>query len=205
MQQVVDKIMAPHRPMLSEIVGHTEIELHRNTIFEAPMDNLLLKAITEAPGATIAFSNGWRYGAPILPGPVTRNDLWNIVPTNLPVSLTQLIGREIWEMLEENLEHTFASDPYRQMGGYVKRTFDLKVNIKIGNPKGARVQSIFAEGAPLDKERLYTAAFVTTQGISKKYGRNRRDLEMHAVQALESYFAKHPSQSIGMRGSVVSI
>ena len=205
MQQVVDKIMAPHRPMLSEIVGHTETALHRNTIFETPMDNLLLEAIAEASGAKIAFCNGWRYGAPIPPGPVTRNDLWNIVPTNSPVSLTELTGREIWEMLEENLEHTFAADPYQQMGGYVKRCFGLKVYIKIENPKGARVQEIFAEGAPLDKERLYTAAFVTMQGVPKKYGRNRRDLEMHAVQALESYFAKHPILSIGMRGSVVSI
>ena len=205
MQQVVDKIMAPHRPMLSEIVGHTETALHRNTIFETPMDNLLLEAIAEASGAKIAFCNGWRYGAPIPPGPVTRNDLWNIVPTNSPVSLTELTGREIWEMLEENLAHTFAADPYQQMGGYVKRCFGLKVYIKIENPKGARVQEIFAEGAPLDKERLYTAAFVTMQGVPEKYGRNRRDLDMHAVQALESYFAKHPSVAIGMRGSVVCI
>ena len=205
MQQVVDKIMAPHRQMLSETVGRTETLLHRNTIFEAPMDNLLLEAIAEASGAKIAFSNGWRYGAPIPPGPVTRNDLWNIVPTNSPVSLTELSGREIWEMLEENLEHTFAADPYQQMGGYVKRCFGLKVYIKIENPKGARVQQIFAEGSPLDKERLYTAAFVTMQGVPKKYGRNRRDLEMHAVEALERYFVKHPSVSIGMRGSVVAI
>ena len=108
-------------------------------------------------------------------------------------------------MLEENLEHTFAADPYQQMGGYVKRCFGLKVYIKIENPKGARVQQIFAEGAPLDKERLYTAAFVTMQGVPKKYGRNRRDLEMHAVNALENYFAKHPSVSIEIRGSVVAI
>ena len=205
MQQVVDKIMAPHRQMLSETVGRTETSLHRNTIFEAPMDNLLLEAIAEASGAKIAFSNGWRYGAPIPPGPVTRNDLWNIIPTNSPISLTELTGQEIWEMLEENLEHTFAADPYRQMGGYVKRCFGLNVYIKIENPKGARIQQIFAEGAPLDKERLYSAAFVTMQGVPEKYGRNRRDLEIHAVTALESYFAKHPSVSIGMRGSVVAI
>lgn len=205
MQQVVDKIMAPHRKMLSETVGHTETPLHRNTILEAPMDNLLLDAIAEASNAKIAFSNGWRYGALIPPGPVTRNDLWNIVPTDSPVSLAELTGREIWEMLEENLEHTFASDPYQQMGGYVKRCLGLNVYIKIENPKGARIQQIFAEGAPLDKERLYTAAFVTMQGVPEKYGRNRRNLEIHAVNALESYFEKHPWVSIGIRGSVVAV
>ena len=205
MLQVVEKIMAPHRHMLSAVVGRTETALHRNTILEAPMDNLLLAAIAEASGAKIAFSNGWRYGAPIPPGPVTRNDLWNIVPTNSPVSLTELTGSEIAEMLEENLEHTFAVDPYQQMGGYVKRCFGLKLFVKLENPKGARIQQLFAEGAPLDRERTYTAAFVTMQGVPEKYGRNRRNLEIHAIAALESYFAKHPSVSIGISGSVVAI
>jgi hypothetical protein len=48
------------------------------------------------------------------------NDLWNIVPPNPPVSLAELTGREMWKMMEENLEHTLATDPYKQMGGYVK-------------------------------------------------------------------------------------
>jgi hypothetical protein len=54
------------------------------------MDNFLLQAIAEAADTRIAFSNGWRYGAPIPPGPVTVNDLWNIVPPNPPVSTVEL-------------------------------------------------------------------------------------------------------------------
>ena len=127
MQRVVERIVAPHRETLSEVVGHTETELNRNTMLEATMDNLLLQAVAEAAGTNIAFSNGWRYGAPIPVGPITINDLWNIVPPNPPISTVELTGREMWDMLEENLERALSADPYQQMGGYVKRCLGLKL------------------------------------------------------------------------------
>ena len=46
-------------------------------------------------------------------------------------------------MLEENLENTFASDPYNQMGGYLRRCLGLKMLVKVENPAGIRIQSLF--------------------------------------------------------------
>jgi 2',3'-cyclic-nucleotide 2'-phosphodiesterase (5'-nucleotidase family) len=148
MQRVVEKIVAPHRELLSEVVGQTETALNRNTMLEATMDNLLLQGAAEAAGTRIAFSNGWRYGAPIPVGPVTINDLWNSVPPNPPVSTVELTGQEMWDMFEENLELTLAADPYQQMGGYVKRCLGLKLYVKFENPPGSRIQQFFvgAEG-----------------------------------------------------------
>ena len=108
--------------------------LHRYAMLSAPMDDVLLEAIADAAGTQIAFSNGWRYGAPVAPGAVTLNDLWNIIPTNPPVSVVELTGAELHEMLEANLERTFAADPYEQMGGYVKRMRGLKMYFKAENP-----------------------------------------------------------------------
>ncbi|MFZ3208415.1 MAG: hypothetical protein WA140_06235 [Geobacteraceae bacterium] len=42
------------------------------------MDNFLLQTLLESTGAQLAFSNGWRYGAPIVPGKITVNDLYNM-------------------------------------------------------------------------------------------------------------------------------
>jgi 2',3'-cyclic-nucleotide 2'-phosphodiesterase (5'-nucleotidase family) len=120
-QALVDQALAPYRGELLQVVGHTSTALHRNTMLESTMDNLLLQSILDHTGVQIAFSNGWRYGAPIAPGPVTLNDLWNIIPVNPPISLVELTGEQIQAMLEESLEHVFARDPYHQMGGYVKR------------------------------------------------------------------------------------
>lgn len=43
------------------------------------------------------------------------------MPPNPPVSRAELTGREMWDMMEENLGHTLATDPYEQMGGYLKQ------------------------------------------------------------------------------------
>lgn len=205
MQQLIDGIMAPHRAMLDRVVGHTATALNRNTVLEATMDNLLLQAIAEAAGTGIAFSNGWRYGAPVIPGPMTMNDLWNIVPTNPPISVVELSGRELWDMMEENLERTFACDPYQQMGGYVKRCLGVNIYIKVENKPGLRIQRFFVDGELLDPERSYTCAFITEQGVPAKYGSNRRHLEIHAIEALERYLARHDPANANLHGSVVAV
>jgi sulfur-oxidizing protein SoxB len=205
MQHLVDEVMAPHAAMLREVVGHTEVALHRNGMFETPMDNLLLAAIAEAAGTQIAFANGWRYGAPILPGPVTMNDLWNIIPTNPPVFLVELTGAELMEMMEGNLERTFAANPYRQMGGFVKRCLGVNIYAKIENPAGHRIERFFAEGALLEPTRLYTTTYVTAQAVPEHYGRNRRNLPIHAVEALRRYLAGRSSIAPAMTGAVNAV
>ncbi len=87
MQRLVDDIYEGHRESLAEVVGNTETDLNRYTTLESTMDNLLLDAIAASAGTEIAFSNGWRYGARIPAGPITRNDLWNIIPTNPMVQM----------------------------------------------------------------------------------------------------------------------
>lgn len=205
MRHLVDGVMAPHAAMLREVIGHTGLALHRNGMFETPMDNVLLAAIAEAAGTGIAFANGWRYGAPIPPGPITVNDLWNIIPTNPPVSVVELTGAELLEMMEENLERTFAADPYRQMGGFVKRCLGVNIYAKIENPAGHRIERFFAEGALLEPFRLYTAAYVTAQAVPGRYGRNRRNLPIHAVDALRQYLAGRSSIAPAMTGAVNAV
>ena len=205
MERLIEDTVSPHRRMLSEVVGQTGTALNRNTFLESTMDNFLLQAVAEAADTPIAFSNGWRYGAPIPPGPVTVNDLWNIVPPNPPVSTVELTGQEIWDMIEDNLEHTLAADPYQQMGGYVKRCFGLTIYLKFENPAGSRIQQCFIGSAALKRDGFYTAAFVTAQGVPEKYGRNRRNLELHAIDALKRYCAAHPCVNADLRGTVIAI
>lgn len=57
-QRLVEEIKGPHKDMLEEVVGETEIGLARDKVMETTMDNLLLKALMDASGAEMAFSNG---------------------------------------------------------------------------------------------------------------------------------------------------
>lgn len=186
-KEMIRDIMAPHRDHLDQTVGKTDVVLHRGTSLECPMDNLLLSALLHKSGAQIAFSNGWRYGVPIDVGPVTMRDLHQIIPVNPPVSVVDLTGKEITEMLEANLEHTYSRDPFNQMGGYVKRALGLKVYLKVENGEGHRIQKIFVGDEELDPKKTYRACYVTNQGVPKKYGKNHENLPVKAVDALVSY------------------
>ena len=193
---LVEEAVAAEDEEMWEVVGKVSAPLHRYAMPSAPMDDVLLEAISEAAGTRVAFSNGWRYGAPIPAGPVTMNDLWNIIPTNPPVSIVDLTGAEIIEMLEENLERTFAADPYEQMGGYVKRMRGVLMYFKAENPPSHRIDRLFVEGEPVNRERIYRVAFVTEQGVPKKFGRNRRVLEVTAVEALKNLFVSRGGEVI---------
>jgi len=206
---IVDKLviqaLAPYTKQLSEVVGETATALNRGTSLETTMDNFLLQALLESAGTQLAFSNGWRYGAPIVPGNITLNELYNIIPMNPPVSIVELSGEEIKEMLEENLERTFSCDPYRQMGGYVKRCLGLTVYFKIENPAGQRIQQLFAGNEEVQPDTYYTAAFVTMQGVPQKYGRNRENRPERIIDAMRKYLAKHRPIRAELRGTYIAV
>jgi S-sulfosulfanyl-L-cysteine sulfohydrolase len=202
---LVRQALAPYQDELSTVVGTTATALNRGTALEATMDNFLLQALLESTGAQLAFSNGWRYGAPILPGEVSLNDLHNIIPVNPPVSTVELTGEEIVTMLEENLERTFARDPYDQMGGYVKRGLGFTAYIKIENPPGQRVQQVFVGGEELQPESYYPTTFVTEQGVGQKYGRNRQQHTERSIEALSAYLTKHHPVRADLRGTFVAV
>ena len=202
---LVRQALTPYQDELSTVVGETATALNRATMLETTMDNFLLQALLESTGAQLAFSNGWRFGAPIIPGEVTLNDLYNMIPMNPPISTVELTGEEIVTMLEENLGRTFACDPYDQMGGYVKRSLGLNAYIKIENPAGQRVQQVFAGGEPLQPGRHYPTAFVTEQGVAQKYGRNRQQHTERSIEALRAYLARHRPLHAELRGTFVAV
>ncbi|MBI5666728.1 MAG: 5'-nucleotidase C-terminal domain-containing protein [Chloroflexi bacterium] len=204
-QGLVYQALAPYREELGRVVGRTATGLNRNTVLEATMDNLLLHSLLDITGCPVAFSNGWRYGAPIPPGLITMNDLYNIIPVNPPLSTVQMTGDEIRALLEENLEHTFARDPYHQMGGYLKRALGLRLYFKLENPHGQRVQELFIQDEPVRGDKLYDVVFVTEQGVPARYGTNRQQTTIKAVQALRRYVQKHRTVEAELQGTMVAV
>ncbi|MBW7468007.1 bifunctional metallophosphatase/5'-nucleotidase [Pontibacter aydingkolensis] len=204
-EKLVQEATAPFQEKLQQEVGQVTTHLDRNNILEATMDNFLLQSMISATGAELAFSNGWRYGAPIVPGPVTLNDLYNIIPMNPPVQTAEITGQELWQMLEENLERTFAPDAYNQLGGYVKRCLGLKAFIKIEAPKGTRIQKLFVDDEEVILSKNYKAAFVTEQGISKKYGTNRQESGIKAIDAMLQFLNNNSPVEVNLRGTFEAV
>lgn len=188
MKALVEAAVTPHKEKLNEVVGEISSALHRYSMLSAPMDDVLLEAIMKTAKTDIAFSNGWRYGAPVPPGKVTVEDLWNMIPMNPPVETVEMTGAEIWQMLEDNLERTFAANPYEQMGGYVKRMRGLTLFFKAENPRNHRIDQIFVGKHLISKDKYYSVAFVTSQGVPKKFGRNRKKLSVDAIGSVRDFF-----------------
>jgi 2',3'-cyclic-nucleotide 2'-phosphodiesterase (5'-nucleotidase family) len=206
MQDKVNEILREDKKMLDEKVGETLTDLARDRVLESTMDNLLLQSLMHhEKDAVLAFSNGWRYGAPIPKGDITVNNLWNIIPVNPPVSIVDLTGEELIQMMEENLERTFSKEPFNQMGGYVKRSLGLTLYFKIENPYGERIQELFVGDEKVDKDRVYKAVYVTSQGVPKKYGINRKNLDIHAIDALENYIKDKKQVSAELRGTITAV
>ena len=197
--------LAPHRAFLDEVVGRIDCSIDRAFALETSMDNVLLDAVAAAAGTQIAFANGWRYGAPILPGNVTIEHLWNVVPTNSPVSTVDLTGDDLRAMLEANLERTFSADAYKQMGGFVKRCRGLNLYFKAENPAGHRIQELIVEGEAIVGNRIYRAGMLGEQGVPLKYGSNRQQQKVRAVEALRRHFARGAPVTAHLRGSVVAV
>ena len=150
----------------------------------------------------MALSNGWRYGAPIAAGPLTEWDLWNIVPANPPVSVVTLTGRQIRTLLEQNIEATFACDPWEQKGGYLKRCRGIEMLLKLENPVGHRIQQLTVQGDTLGDEQTVDAAFLGEQAVPPTVGKNRRAVGVDAVQALEDYVRAQQTVSPALSGNI---
>lgn len=202
---LVQTVLQPFRKELEAVVGETRAPLDRGMNLESTMDNLLLSALLEHTGAQMAFSNGWRYGAPILPGPICVNDLYNMVPMNPPVSTIDVTGEELRVMLEENLEHTFSREPFQQMGGYVKRSMGIRVFFKIENPSLKRIHKLFVGDEEIQPDKVYRAAFITEQGVPAKFGQNRQHHGEKIIDVMYSYLAKHSPVEMQPLGTFIAI
>jgi 2',3'-cyclic-nucleotide 2'-phosphodiesterase (5'-nucleotidase family) len=198
---LVRQALQPFRAELQTVVGETRVPLDRGLNLEATMDNFLLAALLEHSEAQMVFSNGWRYGAPVVPGPICLNDLYNMVPMNPPVSTVELSGAELKTMLEENLESTFSRSPEKQMGGYVKRALGIRVFLKIENPPMQRIHKLFVGDEPVQPEKIYRAAYITEQGVPQRFGQNHQQHPEKIVAVMQAYLRKNGPVETKLRGT----
>ena len=108
-------------------------------------------------------------------------------------------------VIEENIERTFSTDSYKQMGGYLKRSLGLKVYFKVENSYPTRIQQLFINDKPIDLKRIYDVAYVTTQGVPLKYGKNRKDLEIDSINVLKEYVEKEKIIKAPLRRTFIAI
>jgi len=105
---------------LSEVVGHTEVALHRSNYshedmpaaIEGSSHDFIADAIRWWAKSDLATVRGFRYGTHVAPGPITRNDLFHFVPIGPRVAkVSRVTANQLRNQIDNSSLSVFSSNP----------------------------------------------------------------------------------------------
>ena len=162
--ELVEEAYRPHAEKMNEAVGEADGMFYRRDYWQSTLGNLITDALRQIEGVDITFFPAWRYGATLMPGKITAEDVYNIVPTDGRISTYRMPGTEIRTLLENILDAVVDQDPFSRVGGDMVRFSGLKIVYDLANDRGQRVVSITtADGEPLSPDKDYSIASVHTR------------------------------------------
>ncbi len=211
MKRVVDEALRPHRARLNEIVCHTETPILRYDVLETSADNLIAEVVREAAGADIGFTNGFRFGLPILAGPVTAGDLWNLLPLDARMKVGKVTGRQLREYLENELELVYSKDPWKLSGGWGPRASGMTMTYSAKAPPGKRLISVKVNGQEVADDHLYTMAGCERDGepldvVCRLRGAREAKMLPETIHAaMLKHFKTHPTVAPRRDGRAVAV
>lgn len=180
-EQQLQSLIAQHIDTLAPILGAVTTDLNRMLTFESTMDNMILQCMKEAYDADVYVSRAWRFCPPKVAGPITEQDLWDMVPLPVQLFASDMTGLAIREAVELWLTHVMTT-PMSQKGGYVTRQLGMHVIARINNPDGYRVQEIEIGSHPLQPDTLYHVVIAGEQIKKDLPGQwTVLPLDLHAV------------------------
>lgn len=154
----IDELRAPYKAELERVIGTTTTLLYRQGTWQSTADNLVVDALRARSQQDVAIKQPGRYGAAILPGPVTVEDIYNLIPAESPIYKMKFSGRELRAMLESAIDNVINEDPLQQVGGYMWRYSGIELSIDLSKPYPDRIQNIVIDKKPVIDEKLYSLA-----------------------------------------------
>lgn len=131
-----------------EIIGKSQVALTRSSIGESPMNNLITDAMREKVDADFAFTNFGGIRADLKAGPITREDIFKVLPFGNQIATFQVDGNFLKEILEKKVSG--GSRGLAISGG--------EVTINKTLPDGSRVVKVEIDGKLLDPNKTYRLA-----------------------------------------------
>jgi len=167
--EVIAKETAPYKEEIDQVLGYTSVPLYRYFVVENPMDNFITDAARWKTGVDISISNGFRFSTPISveeggKSPITKADLWSMLPVNEKVKVGKATGKQIKNWLEKELNNVFAADPTERFGGWLVRFSGMELTFYANKPMGERVASIMIGGKPMVEDQLYSMSACRREG-----------------------------------------
>ncbi len=140
--------------VLKEVVGTAPFDLvgERAVVRtgESNLSNLVAEANLYVTGADISISNGGNVRASVPAGPITKEDVLNVLPFGNYLVTKDMTGKAIWDIMEMGL------GAYPEPIGGFPTIAGMRVVFDPSKEKGSRVVSIEVKGAPIDLAATYT-------------------------------------------------
>lgn len=57
----------------------------------------------------------------------------------------------------------------------------------------------------MEKDKVYDVTYVTSQGVPEEYGHDKKQLEIHAIDALKKYLERHGTVDADLKGNIVVV
>jgi len=156
----VEEILAPYRENLDEIlaekIGETAVVLDGERVNvrskETNLGNLIADVLREKTSADIALQNGGGIRASINIGPVTRGEVYEVLPFDNYIVALQLTGQQIWQALENGVAK------YPELKGQFLQVSGIKFTFDPNKSPGNRIVSVTVGGEPLNLTKTYKVA-----------------------------------------------
>jgi 5'-nucleotidase / UDP-sugar diphosphatase len=185
---LVAELRAPYQDKLDEVIATAAAPISRSYRSESPFDKLAGDILRREMEAEIAFLPGVGYGVTLLPGPITREEFYTLIPHPAPVVTLKMTGAQVLEVLEQSVANQKPEKVEEIVGGLVQ-TAGLRWTVDYDQPVGRRVSQVEVNGESIQPERWYQAA--TNGGMlsglhnytSFSQGRNikKHDLRLNEV------------------------
>jgi 2',3'-cyclic-nucleotide 2'-phosphodiesterase (5'-nucleotidase family) len=131
-----------------EVIGKSKIALSRSSIGESPMNNLITDAMRERVNADFAFTNFGGIRSNLKMGPITREDVFKVLPFGNQIATVMVNGTFLKNIIEKKVAG--GSRGLAISGG------NITINKTL--PDGERVVNIEINGKLLDPNRKYRIA-----------------------------------------------
>lgn len=196
-EKLVDAAYAPHEAKLGEVIGRSEVMIYRRDYWQSPMGNMLTDALREIAGADVAFFPAWRYGATLLPGDITVEDVYNVIPTDGTINTFKMSGRTLLRLMNNTLNGFLDRDPYSRVGGDMIRFSGMAMVYDMSRPYGQRVVSLEVGGEEISEDKEYAIASVHTRFQNNPLfgATHAEDTGRVFVDELIDYIRKHSPMS----------
>ena len=161
--KLIEEAYLPHDSELSKVIGSSEVLMHRRDFWQSTVGNLITDAMREIQKTDVAFFPAWRFGASVLPGKITKEDIYNVIPTEGHIFTFSMRGKEIKNLLENILSSVVNRDPYTRVGGDMIRFSGMEIICDLVKPAGKRVLRINIGEEEFSEEKVFSVASAHTR------------------------------------------